>query len=262
VGKTELARSLAAFLFNDETAMIRLDMSEYGEKHTVSRMVGSPPGYVGYDEGGQLTELVRRRPYSVVLFDEIEKAHPDVWNTFLQILDEGRLTDAKGRKVNFKNTVIIMTSNIGSEAILDAGKRSGKMGFTTGEDDREDPVRERVMGMLQDRFKPEFLNRLDEIIVFRALGEEQIGRIVELQLARIAERLKGKHISLKVTDKAKTLLAKKGYDPVFGARPLKRTLQHEILDQLAMKIIEGEVKDEQTVTVDAKDDAVTLKVGK
>ena len=262
VGKTELARTLAAFLFNDENAMIRLDMSEYGEKHTVSRMLGSPPGYVGHDEGGQLTELVRRRPYSVILFDEIEKAHPDVWNTFLQILDEGRLTDAKGRKVNFKNTVIVMTSNVGSDAILESGKRSGVMGFAAADEQREDPVRERVMGLLQERFKPEFLNRLDEIIVFRALGQAQLTGIVDLQLARIAERLKAKHITLKVTDKAKKLLAKKGYDPAFGARPLKRTLQHEILNPLAMRIIEGGVKDEQTVAVDVKDDAITVKVGK
>ncbi len=262
VGKTELARSLAAFLFNDETAMIRLDMSEYGEKHTVSRMLGSPPGYVGHEEGGQLTELVRRRPYSVILFDEIEKAHPDVWNTFLQIFDEGRLTDAKGRKVNFKNTVIVMTSNLGSDVILESGKKKGVIGFSHDDDEAQDSVRERVMAMLQERFKPEFLNRLDEIILFRALGEEQIARIVELQVARIAERLKTKRITLTVTEKAKKLLAKKGYDPVFGARPLKRTLQHEILDPLAMQIIEGKVKDEQTVTVDAKEEAVTLKVGK
>ncbi|MEY4723597.1 MAG: chaperone ClpB, partial [Candidatus Parcubacteria bacterium] len=263
VGKTELARSLAAFLFNDETAMIRLDMSEYGEKHTVSRMLGSPPGYVGYDEGGQLTELVRRRPYSVILFDEIEKAHPDVWNTFLQILDEGRLTDAKGRKVNFKNTVIIMTSNIGSDVILESGKSSGVMGFAATDDgERENPMRERVMALLQERFKPEFLNRLDEVILFKALSEEQITRIVDLQLAIIGERLKGKHITLKVSEKAKKLLAKKGYDPVFGARPLKRTLQHEILDPLAMKIIEGGVKDEQTVAVDANGDAITVKATK
>ncbi len=261
VGKTELARALASFLFNDESAMIRLDMSEYGEKHTVSRMLGSPPGYVGHDEGGQLTELVRRRPYSVILFDEIEKAHPDVWNTFLQILDEGRLTDAKGRKVNFKNTVIVMTSNLGSDVILESGKKKGTIGFSS-DDDVQDSVRERVMAMLQEQFKPEFLNRLDEIIVFRALEQEQIAKIVELQVARIAERLKAKHIALKVTEKAKKLLAKKGYDPVFGARPLKRTLQHEILDPLAMQIIEGKVKGEQTVTVDSNGDEVGLKVGR
>ncbi|HTM68732.1 MAG TPA: ATP-dependent chaperone ClpB [Candidatus Binatia bacterium] len=260
VGKTELARSLAALLFNDENAMIRLDMSEYGEKHTVSRMLGSPPGYVGHEEGGQLTELVRRRPYSVVLFDEIEKAHPDVWNTLLQILDEGRLTDAKGRKVNFKNTVIIMTSNVGSDAILETG-RGGAIGFGTGET-VEEPVRERVMAALQERFKPEFLNRLDEIIVFRSLAQDDLGRIVDLQIARIADRLKKKHVKLAVTDKAKKLLAKKGYDPAYGARPLKRTLQREILDPLALKMIEGGVKDDQEVTVDAKGETVTLKVGR
>jgi ATP-dependent Clp protease ATP-binding subunit ClpB len=262
VGKTELARSLAALLFNDENAMIRLDMSEYGEKHTVSRMLGSPPGYVGYDEGGQLTEMVRRRPYSVILFDEIEKAHPDVWNTLLQILDEGRLTDAKGRRVNFKNTVIVMTSNVGSDAILESGKGRGAMGFTTSETTEQDSVRDRVMSMLQERFKPEFLNRLDEIIVFHPLGEDALGSIVDLQLVRIADRMKKKHIKLHVTEKAKKLLAMKGYDPVFGARPLKRTLQKEILDPLALKIVEGAVKDDQTVTVDVKGDTVTLKIGK
>ncbi|MEY4744874.1 MAG: chaperone ClpB, partial [Candidatus Parcubacteria bacterium] len=262
VGKTELARSLAALLFNDENAMIRLDMSEYGEKHTVSRMLGSPPGYVGYEEGGQLTELVRRRPYSVILFDEIEKAHPDVWNTLLQILDEGRLTDAKGRRVNFKNTVIVMTSNVGSEAILESGKGRGAIGFGTGESGEQESVRERVMAMLHERFKPEFLNRLDEIIVFRSLREDDIGRIVDLQIARIADRLRKKRIAVAVTEKAKKLLAKKGYDPVFGARPLKRTLQREILDPLALKIIEGAVKDDQRVTVDAKGDAVVLKIAK
>jgi len=262
VGKTELARSLAEFMFNDENAMIRLDMSEFGEKHTVSRMLGSPPGYVGYDEGGQLTELVRRKPYSVVLFDEVEKAHPDVWNTLLQILDEGRLTDAKGRRVNFKNTVIIMTSNIGSDAILESGKKLGTIGFGDKDEDEKDVTKEKIMGLLQERFKPEFLNRLDEIIVFKSLTREEIAGIVDLQLARIAARLKLKHIELKVTDKAKKLMAQKGYDPVFGARPLKRVLQHEILDPLALKIIEGEVRGERTVTVDAKDDAVVFRTGR
>jgi len=262
VGKTELARSLAEFMFNDENAMIRLDMSEFGEKHTVSRMLGSPPGYVGYDEGGQLTELVRRKPYSVVLFDEVEKAHPDVWNTLLQILDEGRLTDAKGRRVNFKNTVIIMTSNIGSDAILESGKKLGTIGFGDKDEDEKDVTKEKIMGLLQERFKPEFLNRLDEIIVFKSLTREEIAGIVDLQLARIAARLKLKHIGLKVTDKAKKLMAQKGYDPVFGARPLKRVLQHEILDPLALKIIEGEVRGERTVTVDAKDEAVVFRTGR
>ncbi len=262
VGKTELARSLAEFMFNDENAMIRLDMSEFGEKHTVSRMLGSPPGYVGYDEGGQLTELVRRKPYSVVLFDEIEKAHPDVWNTLLQILDEGRLTDAKGRRVNFKNTVIIMTSNIGSDAILESGKKLGAIGFGDKDEDEKDVTKEKIMGLLQERFKPEFLNRLDEIIVFKSLTREEITGIVDLQLDRIAARLKLKRIDLKVTDKAKKLMAQKGYDPVFGARPLKRVLQQEILDPLALKIIEGEIQGERTVTVDARNDAVVIKTGR
>jgi len=261
VGKTELARSLATFMFNDENAMIRLDMSEYGEKHTVSRMLGSPPGYVGYDEGGQLTEMVRRRPYAVILFDEIEKAHPDVWNTLLQILDEGRLTDAKGRRVNFKNTVIVMTSNVGSEAILESGKKLGTIGFGDKDEDVGDTTKEKIMGLLQERFKPEFLNRLDEIIVFKSLSQTDIASIVELQLDRIAKRLEQKHIALKVTDKAKKLLAKKGYDPAFGARPLKRVLQHEILDPLALKIIEGGVRDEQQVAIDAKNDAITIRAG-
>jgi ATP-dependent Clp protease ATP-binding subunit ClpB len=263
VGKTELARALAAFMFNDENAMIRLDMSEYGEKHTVSRMLGSPPGYVGHEEGGQLTELVRRRPYSVILFDEIEKAHPDVWNTFLQILDEGRLTDAKGRKVNFKNTIIIMTSNVGSDAILESGTRKGSIGFTSEEEDRAGAsVREKVLSLLQERFKPEFLNRFDEIIVFRSLAEQDIERIVDIQLGRIADRLKAKRIELDVTARAKKALAKKGYDPVFGARPLKRTLQHEILDPLALMIIEGKAGEGQKVSVDAKGDAVAVTAAK
>jgi len=262
VGKTELARALAEFMFNDESAMIRLDMSEYGEKHTVSRMLGSPPGYVGYDEGGQLTELVRRKPYSVILFDEIEKAHPDVWNTLLQILDEGRLTDAKGRRVNFKNTVIILTSNVGSDVILESGRRLGAIGFGEKDEDEKQTTRDKLLAMLQERFKPEFLNRLDEIIVFKALSESEIAEIVDLQLAKLAKRLGLKHIDLKVTDKAKKLLAKKGYDPVFGARPLKRVLQHEILDPLALKILERGVKEDQAVTIDAKEETVVIKIGK
>ncbi|MDD5251253.1 MAG: ATP-dependent chaperone ClpB [Patescibacteria group bacterium] len=260
VGKTELARALAELLFNDENAMIRLDMSEFGEKHTVSRMVGSPPGYVGYDEGGQLTELVRRKPYSVVLFDEIEKAHPDVWNALLQILDEGRLTDAKGRRVNFKNTVIVMTSNVGSDAILDTGKRKGTIGFGGEDEDINTMTRNRVMNMLQEQFKPEFLNRLDEIIVFKALSEGDLTHIVNLQLARIAKRLAAKHVFLKVTDKAKAWLAQKGYDPAYGARPLKRVIQHELLDPLALKLIEGTVGEEESVTVDVKNDKLTIAI--
>lgn len=259
VGKTELARALAGFLFNDDNAMIRLDMSEYGEKHTVSRMLGSPPGYVGYEEGGQLTELVRRRPYSVVLFDEIEKAHPDVWNALLQILDEGRVTDAKGRKVNFKNTIIVMTSNIGSEAILEAGKGRGQIGFQEHEEElTQDSVRERVMSMLQERFKPEFLNRLDEITVFSPLSPADLEKIVDLQLRKVADRLKKKKIRLNVSDAAKSWLAKKGYDPVFGARPLKRTIQHELLDPLALKMIAGSIAEDAEVSVKVEGDVLTI----
>ncbi|KPJ85638.1 Clp protease ClpB [Parcubacteria bacterium SG8_24] len=260
VGKTELARALAEFMFNDETAMIRLDMSEYGERHTVSRMLGSPPGYVGHEEGGQLTELVRRRPYSVVLFDEIEKAHPDVWNTLLQILDEGHLTDAKGRRVNFKNTIIIMTSNVGSDTVLDFDKRKAEIGFEEGGGtDPHETVRRQVLSQLQERFKPEFLNRLDEMIVFRPLEKEDIARIVTLQVTRIAERLSSQHIGLEVSPAAKKLLAEKGFDPVFGARPLKRTIQQEILDPLALKIIEGEVKEDDRVLVEVRQGKIALK---
>ncbi len=257
VGKTELARALAEFLFDDESAMVRLDMSEYGEKHTVSRMLGSPPGYVGHEEGGQLTELVRRRPYSVVLLDEIEKAHPDVWNTFLQILDEGHVTDSKGRKVNFRNTVIIMTSNIGSDMILESDKRKGTIGFGDGEE--EDSTSTRILDLLKEHMKPEFLNRLDEVIVFGALTEDQIVRIADLQLARVAKRLAEQHIELEVTDAAKRLLAKKGFDPAFGARPLKRVIQHEILDPVAMMIVEGKYPDGGKVTVDTKKDELEIK---
>jgi len=260
VGKTELARALAEYLFNDENAMIRLDMSEYGEKHTVSRMLGSPPGYVGHEEGGQLTELVRRKPYAVVLFDEIEKAHPDVWNTLLQILDEGRLTDAKGRRVNFKNTIIIMTSNVGSDVILESGTKLDTIGFGDAETSPKDRTKNSILGLLQERFKPEFLNRLDEIIVFKTLSPEDIATIVNLQIDRVAKRLAVKHIKLKVTPKAAKLLAQKGYDPVFGARPLKRALQREILDPLALKIINGEIKDDAAVTIDAKTDELTISI--
>jgi ATP-dependent Clp protease ATP-binding subunit ClpB len=260
VGKTETARALAATLFDDETAMVRLDMSEYGEKHTVSRMLGSPPGYVGHDEGGQLTELVRRKPYSVILLDEIEKAHPDVWNTFLQILDEGRLTDAKGRKVNFENTIIIMTSNVGSDAILDAGTRKGTIGFGDEATDVESPVRERVLGALREHFKPEFLNRFDDIIVFHPLDEESLGRIVELQLERVVARLKGRRVELVITPAAKKLLAQKGYDQAYGARPLKRAIQHEILDPLARMLVDGRLDEGGGAKVGAKDGNVVVEV--
>jgi len=256
VGKTELAKALAATLFDDENAVIRLDMPEFGEKHTVSRMLGSPPGYVGYDEGGQFTEQVRRRPYSVILFDEVEKAHPDVWNTFLQILDEGRLTDAKGRKVNFRNTVIIMTSNVGSEAILEGDHRSASIGFT--QDKRTDSLKETVKAALQERFRPELLNRFDDIIVFRTLDEAQLTDIVDLQIAHVRERLTKRRLGLEVTAGAKRLIAKHGYEPNFGARPLKRVIQREILDPLAMMILEGKLGDDGIAVVDARAGKIIL----
>lgn len=260
VGKTELAKALAEFMFNDDKSLIRLDMSEYMEKHSVSKMIGSPPGYIGYDEGGQLTERIRRHPYAVVLFDEIEKAHPDVFNSLLQILDDGRLTDAKGRTVNFKNTIIIMTSNIGSDVILAQGKVSG-IGFN--EEDKSDSViaKEKLDELLRDQFRPEFLNRIDDIIVFNPLKPEQIGDIVDLQLKLVSDRLREQRsLSIKVTDKAKEFLAKKGYDARFGARPLKRVIQNQILDNLAMKIVKGEVPEDATVTVDVKKDEIEIKV--
>jgi ATP-dependent Clp protease ATP-binding subunit ClpB len=254
VGKTELAKALANFLFNDENALIRLDMSEYSEKHSVARMVGSPPGYVGHEEGGQLAEQVRRKQYSVVLFDEIEKAHPEVFNTLLQILDDGRLTDGKGRTVNFKNTIIIMTSNVGSDTILDAGRKKDEIGFgeapTVGSEKKS--LRDRLMGMLRESFRPEFLNRVDEIVVFDSLRPEQLGLIVEIQLAKVEKRLAEKLIKLVVSPAAKKLLAERGYDPTYGARPLKRVIQDLILNPLALKILGGEVKEESVINIDAK----------
>jgi ATP-dependent Clp protease ATP-binding subunit ClpB len=244
VGKTELARTLAEFLFDDERAMVRVDMSEYMEKHTVSRLIGAPPGYVGYEEGGQLTEAVRRRPYTVVLLDEIEKAHPDVFNILLQILDDGRLTDGHGRTVDFKNTVLIMTSNIGSQSIADLGP--GK----------EEEIKNRVMEALKTQFRPEFLNRVDEVIIFHQLGREHIKRIVDLQFDMLKKRLADRHIEIKLTEKAKELLVKEGYDPAYGARPLKRTIQRLVLDPLAVRVLKGEFKDGSTVVVDAKADNI------
>ncbi|MFL5245086.1 MAG: ATP-dependent chaperone ClpB [Gemmataceae bacterium] len=242
VGKTELARALAEFLFDDERAMIRIDMSEYQEKHTVSRLVGAPPGYVGYDEGGQLTEAVRRRPYCVVLFDEIEKAHPDVFNVLLQILDDGRLTDGQGRTINFKNTIIIMTSNVGSDRILNYQGTGRGGGF--------EHLEAAVLDELRKRFRPEFLNRIDEIIVFHRLSEEDLKRIVEIQLGRLRQRLADRHIELELTDAAKTHLVRTGYDPAYGARPLKRTIQREIETPLGRLILQGEVRDNSLVQVD------------
>ena len=239
VGKTELARALAEFLFDDENAMIRIDMSEYMEKHTVARLIGAPPGYVGYEEGGQLSEAVRRRPYSVVLFDEIEKAHPDVFNVLLQVLDDGRITDGQGRTVDFKNTVVIMTSNIGSQYITEEESREAR--------------RRLVTDALRAHFRPEFLNRVDEIIIFDRLTEGDLKKIVEIQLRRLSKRLEQQKITLKLSDSAKELLAREGYDPVYGARPLRRTIQKEILDPLSIDILEGKVREGHSVRVDAKD---------
>ncbi|HEX7360677.1 MAG TPA: ATP-dependent chaperone ClpB [Bryobacteraceae bacterium] len=243
VGKTELARALAEFLFDDERAMIRIDMSEYQEKHTVARLIGAPPGYIGYEEGGQLTEAVRRRPYSVVLFDEIEKAHHDVFNTLLQVLDDGRLTDGQGRTVDFKNTIIIMTSNVGSHRILDY------RGAFEGDAYRR--MKDAVLEELRQLFRPEFLNRLDEIIVFHALSEEHLKQIVEIQLEALRARLAERHITLELSDAARTRLVRSGYDPNYGARPLKRAIQREIETPLARRIVGGEIHEGETVHVDA-----------
>ncbi len=250
VGKTELARALAEFLFDDEQAMIRLDMSEYMERHTVARLIGAPPGYVGYEEGGQLTEAVRRRPYSVILLDEIEKAHNDVFNVLLQILDDGRLTDGQGRTVDFKNSVLIMTSNVGSTYIQELGGTN------------DEAMRERVMEAVRAQFRPEFLNRVDEMIIFRSLGRDQIEAIIDIQLAIIVKRLQERKITLNLSSKAKALLAEEGYDPVYGARPLKRTIQRRILDPLAMKVLEGAFADGDTVVVDVKDGQFTFSKGR
>ena len=245
VGKTELARALAEFMFDDERAMIRLDMSEYMEKHTVARLIGAPPGYIGFDEGGQLTEAVRRRPYAVILFDEIEKAHSDVFNVLLQVLDDGRLTDGQGRTVDFRNTVVIMTSNLGSHIFR--------------EYEKPDKVRPLIMQELRNTLRPEFLNRIDEVVIFTPLGHEQIELIVDIQLDHLRRRLAAKRIGLEVTDAAKAVLAREGYDPTFGARPLKRTIQRLIQDPLALKLLEHEFREGDTVTVDAHGDELVFE---
>jgi ATP-dependent Clp protease ATP-binding subunit ClpB len=246
VGKTELAKTLADFLFNDERALTRIDMSEYMEKHSVARLIGAPPGYVGYEEGGQLTETVRRRPYSIVLFDEIEKAHPDVFNVLLQLLDEGRLTDGQGRTVDFRNCIIIMTSNLGSDIILQT--------------EDLDSIRPQIDALLKATFKPEFLNRLDEIVMFHRLGKKEIVSIVDLECRKIAKRLEEKKISLKLLDSARELLADRGFDPAFGARPLKRTIQNMVMNELARKVLSGEVKEGDTVVLDAKNGELVFRV--
>lgn len=246
VGKTELARALADFLFDDEHAMVRIDMSEYSEKHSVSRLVGAPPGYVGYDEGGQLTEAVRRRPYSVVLLDEVEKAHPEIFNILLQVLDDGRLTDGQGRTVDFRNTILVLTSNLGSQFLVDSS-----MG--------EDEQREAVLNTVRAAFKPEFLNRLDEILVFKALTKQELSKIVDIQVDQMARRLQSRRIALHVDDGARMWLAEHGYDPAFGARPLRRLIQREIGDRLARMIIGGEVPDGGSVTVKVSGDELKLE---
>ena len=247
VGKTELARALAEFLFDDEQAMIRIDMSEYMEKHTVARLIGAPPGYVGYEEGGQLTEAVRRRPYSVILFDEIEKAHQDVFNLMLQILDDGRLTDGHGRTVDFKNTVVIMTSNVGSQWIQELGEK----GY--------DRMKEMVMNALRAQFRPEFLNRIDETIIFHSLSLEHLKGIIEIQLANLRKRLSERKLSINLTDRARELLSKEGYDPTFGARPLKRAIQRMIQDPLALKLLSGEFGEGDTIQVDAEGEKMVFR---
>ncbi|MFM2313252.1 MAG: ATP-dependent Clp protease, ATP-binding subunit, partial [Cyanobacteriota bacterium] len=247
VGKTELAKALAQTLFDTEQALIRIDMSEYMEKHAVSRLVGAPPGYVGYDEGGQLTEAIRRRPYSVILFDEIEKAHPDVFNLMLQVLDDGRLTDSQGRTVDFTNTIIIMTSNIGSQYILDV----------SGDDTQYEEMRSRVMAAMQESFRPEFLNRIDEIIIFHALIKEQLRHIVQIQVKGLEQRLDDQKLALKISEDALDYLAELGYDPVYGARPLKRAISRYLETAIAKSILRGEPGD--TIFVDVEDERLVFK---
>ena len=257
VGKTETARALAEFLFNDENALIRVDMSEYMEKFSVSKMIGSPPGYVGYDEGGQLTEKVRRRPYSVVLLDEIEKANPEIFNILLQVLEDGRLTDSKGRVTSFRNTILIMTSNVGSDVIA----RESTLGFVANGEEKvsqKKDLKEKVMSALREKFKPEFLNRVDEIVIFDYLGAAEIKKIVDLELEKVRDRLKKKKININVSEKAKDLLAKIGFDPMLGARPLKRVIQREILDPLALKIVISQIKEGERAMIDEKDGKIVF----
>jgi ATP-dependent Clp protease ATP-binding subunit ClpC len=257
VGKTELARALAEAMFGDEEAMIRIDMSEYMEKHSTSRLVGSPPGYVGYEEGGQLTEKVRRKPYSVILLDEIEKAHPDVFNILLQVLEDGRLTDSKGRTVDFRNTVLIMTSNVGAEAL----KRNKYVGFNIQDSADQDykDMKGKVMSELKKAFRPEFLNRIDEIIVFHALEKKQLQEIVTLLADQLIKRLKEQDISLELTDSAKEKIAKEGYDPEYGARPLRRAIQKHIEDRLSEELLKGTLLTGQHVVIDVENDEFKVK---
>ena len=255
VGKTELAKTLAKYLFDNENAMIRIDMSEYQERHAVSRLIGAPPGYVGYDEGGQLTEAVRRKSYSVVLLDEIEKAHPDVFNILLQVLDDGHLTDNKGRTVNFKNTIIIMTSNIGSHIIQDNFEKIND----NNKDEILDKTKKEVFDLLRKSIRPEFLNRIDETIMFTPLSKTEIKEVVRLQVAKLQELLSKNNISLKLTEKAVELLAELGYDPQYGARPVKRIIQRNILDELSKAILGGTVATDDKVVIDAEDGKIIFK---
>ena len=274
VGKTELAKALAEVMFGNENSLVRIDMSEYMEKHDVSKLIGSPPGYVGYDEGGQLTEKVRRHPYSVVLFDEIEKAHPEVFNSMLQVLDDGRLTDGKGRVVDFKNTIIIMTSNIGARMLTSAAGR--KIGFDLAADDKDqdeasrerlyggksyDDAKSTVLEELKKAFTPEFINRVDEIIFFRMLGKESLIRIVDILTAQVAKRISDIGIEIKLTDAAKDLLAKKGYDPQYGARPLKRVMQSMIEDNFSEALLDGVIKSGRIALVDADGEEIKISDG-
>jgi ATP-dependent Clp protease ATP-binding subunit ClpB len=247
VGKTELARALAEFLFDDERALVRLDMSEYMEKHSVSRMIGAPPGYVGYEEGGQLTEQIRRRPYSVVLFDEIEKAHPDVFNVLLQILEDGRLTDGKGRTIDFRSTVLVMTSNVGSSALFELAGRDPER------------AREQAFEALRATFRPEFLNRIDDIVLFQPLGNKQLEKILDLQLAAVSKLLAERNVTLELTAAARELLLREGYDPAYGARPLRRTVQRLVQDPLALRLLDGKVLPGEHVLVDADQGSGQMK---
>jgi ATP-dependent Clp protease ATP-binding subunit ClpC len=259
VGKTELTKALGQFMFNDDNAIIRVDMSEYMEKHSMSKLIGSPPGYVGYEEAGQLTEAVRHRPYAVILFDEIEKAHPEVFNVLLQVIDEGRLTDGKGRMVNFKNTIIILTSNIGSQFV----EKMESIGFSNRNTLQDySNMKEKVMEALKDNFRPEFLNRLDETIVFDVLSEEAIKEIVNLRIKVVMDRLASKGINFEISDEALSYLAKEGYDPHYGARPINRLIQNKILNQVASHIISNGVKKGDTVIVSVKDKELIIDTKK
>jgi ATP-dependent Clp protease ATP-binding subunit ClpB len=260
VGKTELTKALAEFLFDDDTALVRLDMSEYMEKHSVARLIGAPPGYVGYEEGGALTEAVRRRPYQVVLFDEVEKAHPDVFNVLLQVLDDGRLTDGQGRTVDFRNTLIVMTSNLGSEFLADPRQ---PMGFAVSSSDGDKVVSDQeayelVMGAVRRHFRPEFINRIDEIVVFHRLHKDQMGAIVDIQFKRLQKLLEERKITLDLDASARGWLAEKGYDPLYGARPLKRVIQKNVQDELAEDLLAGNIQDGSTVKITAGPDGIRL----